>query len=407
MSIFAYKGIDKSGKDIKGNINADNLLQAKQKMRAQGVMLTQIHEQTTGHKDDSSGKVFGVSLGGNINIQDLSLMTRQFATLVKAKIQIVDALSALIDQVDNEKMRVILAEVRKKVNEGSSLAKALSEYPKAFNSIYVNMVEAGEASGTLDIVLLRLAEFTESQNKLKNRIQSALYYPVAMASFGFILINIIFIKVIPQIAKIFTSTKLTLPLQTRVCLAISDFLRNQWYVALGAIFLIFILFKRYINSPSGKRRWHTLQLKLPVIGPLVKMINVGRFCSTLATLLNSGVPILASMSIVRNLVPNILMKEALEESRVAISEGSSMTGPLLKNGNFPPMVTHMIRLGEKSGELEPMLQIVAENYQDQVDSKLSGLTSILEPIMMVVLGLVVAFVVFSVIVPLMEINRVR
>lgn len=407
MSMFSYKGIDKTGKDVKSTITADNLILAKQKLRAQGILLTQITEQTAQNKAGNQGSIFGVSVGQKIKIHDLALMTRQFATLVKAKIQIVDALNALIDQVDNHQMQVILSEVRKKVNEGSSLAKALSDYPKAFNNIYVNMVEAGEASGTLDIVLLRLAEFTEAQNKLKNRIQSALYYPVAMGSFGFILINIIFIKVIPQIAKIFTSTKLTLPLQTRICLAISDFLRNQWYVALGVGFMAFIFINRYLNSPAGKLRWHTLQLKLPVLGQLIKMINVSRFCSTLATLLNSGVPILSSMTIVKNLVPNLLMQQALDESKISISEGSSMTGPLIKSGHFPPLVTHMIKLGEKSGELEPMLQIVAENYQDQVDSKLSGLTSILEPIMMVVMGLVVAFVVFSVIVPLMEINRVR
>lgn len=404
MGIYVYKGITKQGKDVKASITCDNESIAKQRIRAQGIMLLELKEQ----KSEEAGKSFGISLGGGrVNINDLALMTRQLATLIKARIQIVEALGALVDQIDNQKMKVVLTEVRQKVNEGTSFAKALADYPKIFNNVYVNMVDAGEASGTLDVVLLRLAEFTETQLKLKNKIQSALYYPAAMAGFGFILINIIFIKVIPQISKIFLSAKLTLPLQTKICIWISDFLQNQWYVVILGAVGSYLLTKKYLSTQKGESKWHAIQLKLPVLGTMVKMINVSRFCSTLGTLLNSGVPMLTSMLIVKNLIPNVHLKKALDDSRTSVMEGSSMTGPLMRSGHFPPLVTHMIRLGEKSGELEPMLAIVAENYEDQVNTKLNGLTAMLEPIMMVVLGLIVAFIVFSVIVPLMELNNVR
>lgn len=404
MAIYSYKGLDKTGKEIRSSINCESEVVAKQRVRSMGIMLIELKEQSAKNPSNKGITLFSSK---KVKVTDLALMTRQLSTLVKAKIQIVEALQALVNQVDHEHLKVVLSEIRTKVNEGSSLAKALSEHPKVFDNVYVNMVEAGEASGTLDIVLNRLADFTESQVKLRNKIKGAMTYPIVMASFGFLMINIIFIKVIPQIAKMFESTKKELPIQTKVTIAISNFLQNYWYIALIAIFLSIYLIKKFLNSTAGKRLWHGWQLKLPVIGLLIRMINVSRFCSTLGTLLNSGVPILASMNIVKNLIPNIWMKEAVEESKIAISEGSSMTGPLVKSGLFPTMVTHMIKLGEQSGELEPMLNIIAENYQDQVDTKITGLTAILEPVMMIFMGGIVGLIVFSVIVPMMELNKVN
>ncbi len=401
MPIYTYKGMDRTGKEINSTINTESLPQAKQKLRAMGIMLIEIKEQSSKSGSSSS---FLASLNNRVSVNDLSLMTRQLSTLIKARIQIVEALSALVDQVDSPQLKVVLSEVKQKVNEGVSLAKALSDHPKIFNNVYVNMVEAGEASGTLDIVLVRLAEFTEAQVKLKNKLQGAMTYPVIMAAFGFIMMNVIFIFVIPKIAKIFVSMKKELPLQTKLCIELSDWMQNYWFVMPVLFFLLWYSFKKYIQTEEGLKKWHGLILKLPIIGQLSKMINVSRFCSTLSTLLNSGVPILASMNIVKNLIPNVLMKDAIEKSRLAVSEGASLVGPLIQCGHFPSLVTHMIKLGERSGELEPMLNIVADNYQDQVESKIAGLTSILEPIMMVGLGLAVGFIVFSVVVPMMEIN---
>jgi general secretion pathway protein F len=404
MPIFAYKGLDKAGREIKSTLNAESLVTAKQKIRSTGVMLIDIKEQKAAGASGSS--VVG-SIKGRVTVDDLALMTRQFATLIRAKIPVAEALTALVDQVENENLRLVLADVKQKVTEGAALADALGGHPKIFSNVYINMVSAGEASGNLEIVLIRLADFTESQLKLKNRIKGAMTYPLVMVIFGTVMMSIIFIFVIPKITKIFVSMKKELPLQTKICIWISDFLTNYWWLVLAAIIGGYFMFQRFIKTPKGESLWHRLLLGLPVIGILVKMINVSRFCSTLATLMNSGVPILTALQIVKNLIPNVHMKEAIEKARVSVSEGASIVTPLAQSGFFPVMVTHMIRLGEKSGELEPMLKIVSENYEDQVNTRINGLTSILEPIMMVFMGLAVAFIVFSVVVPMMEMNSIR
>lgn len=404
MAIYNYKGLNRAGKEVRSSITSENLAAAKQKIRAQGIMLVEINQKRSG--SSPSRKNSGSLFNKKVSIQDLSLMTRQFATLIKARIQIVEALNALSEQVENETLRVVLGEMKNKVNEGSSLAKALTDYPKIFNNVYINMVEAGEASGTLDVVFLRLAEFTEAQLALKNKLKGALTYPIIMAFVGVILISVIFIKVVPQIAEILTDMEKELPPQTKFCIALSDFLVEYWWMVIIGAFASYYLFKKYIHSTSGERRWHALQLKFPIFGKLIKMVNISRFTSTLATLLDAGVPILASLNIVKNLVPNVHMREAIERSRENVSEGKPMTIALSQSGYYPAMVTHMMSLGEASGELEPMLKIVSENYEDQVETQISSLTSVLEPIMLVAMGLVVGFVVFSVVIPLMEINNI-
>lgn len=404
MPIYAYKGMDRSGKEIKNTINVESVVAAKQRIKSMGIMLIDIKEQKA---EGTSGGGSLLKLGGSVPVDDLAMMTRQLATLIKAKIQIVEALGALTDQVENPNLRLVLADLKQKVNEGASLAKALQDHPKVFNSIYVNMVEAGEASGTLEIVLLRLADFTEAQVKLKNKIKGAMTYPVIMAVFGFVMMNVIFIFVIPKIAKIFISMKKELPLITQICIWISNFLVNYWWVVIVGIVFTIYSFNKYISTPRGQFQWHGIQLKLPILGILVKMINVSRFCSTLGTLMNSGVPILTALNIVKNLIPNVHMKDAVEKARQSVAEGASLAQPLTLSGHFPPLVTHMIKLGERSGELEPMLKIISENYEDQVQSKISGLTSVLEPIMMICLGVSIGFIVFAVVIPMMNMNSLR
>jgi general secretion pathway protein F len=404
MPIYLYKGMDRTGKEVKNTINVESIAAAKQRVKSLGIMLIDIREQKA-QNTGAGGSV--LRIGGSVPVDDLAIMTRQLATLIKAKIQIVEALAALTDQVENANLRLILSDLRQKVNEGASLAKALQDHPKVFNSVFVNMVEAGEASGTLEIVLLRLADFTEQQVKLKNKIKGAMTYPVIMAIFGFTMMNVIFIFVIPKIAKIFISMKKELPFITQVCIWISNFLVGYWWaVIIGMIAVVYGTLK-YINTPKGESQWHALQLKLPILGILVKMINVSRFCSTLGTLMNSGVPILTALNIVKNLIPNVHMKDAVEKARQSVSEGASLAQPLIQSGFFPPLVTHMIKLGERSGELEPMLKIISENYEDQVQSRISGLTSVLEPIMMICLGTAIGFIVFAVVIPMMNMNSIN
>lgn len=401
MPIYAYKGMDRAGKEVKATINTESIVAAKQRLKSMGIMLIDIKEEKA---KGTSGGGSSFRIGGSVKVDDLALMTRQLATLIKAKIQIVEALAALVDQVEDKNLRLVLADARQKVNEGASLAKALGDHPKVFNTIYVNMVEAGEASGTLELVLLRLADFTEAQVKLKNRIKSAMTYPMIMGVFGFGMMNVIFIFVIPKMAKIFTSTKKELPLITKICIGISEFMQGYWWAVIVAMVFSFSAFRKYINTPKGRAHYDSVLLKMPIVGILVKMINVSRFCSTLGTLMQSGVPILTAMNIVKNLISNVHMAEAVEKARQAVSEGASITQPLINSGYFPPMVTHMIKLGERSGELEPMLKIISENYEDQVQSRINGLTSVLEPIMMMVLGGAVGFIVFAVVIPMMDLT---
>lgn len=400
MAIYEYKGLDRTGKEVKATVNSEGISQAKAKVKSMGVMLIDIKEKKSGANKAKGG----FSFGDGISVEDLALFTRQLATLAKAKIQIVEALGALMDQTDHPRLKLILSEIRGKVNEGVSLAKAFSDYPKVFDNVYVNMVEAGEQSGNLEIVLLRLADFTEAQTKLKNQIKGAITYPVIMVIIGTLMFAVIFTVVIPKITKIFQSQDKALPLPTQICIWISDFLLGYWWAAIAGVVASWYLFNRYIHSPNGKPWWHRTLLRMPIIGELVTMINVSRFCSTLATLLNSGVPILTAMEIVKNIIANIHMAKAVDEAKVLVKEGGSMAAPLKASGYYPTMVTHMITLGEKSGELEPMLKIVSENYEDQVNNKLAGLTSVLEPIMMVGMGLAVGFIVFSVVIPMMELN---
>lgn len=402
MALYSYKGLKNNGVEVKASINADSESQAKQRIRSMGIMLISLKEE----KSESETKKSGISFSGGVSVQDLSVVTRQLATLIKAKITIVESLSALEDQTENKTLRIILSEVKQKVNEGSSLAQAIKDYPKVFNNVFVNMVDAGEQSGTLEVVLLRLAEFTEGQVSLKNKIRGAMIYPVIMMAVGALLMGIIFVFVIPKITKVFVSMKKELPIQTKICIWISNFIKDYWWAIIIGGFLTWSFFLKYINTESGRDKWHKAILKMPIVGDLATMINVSRFCSTLSTLLGSGVPILTSLRIVSNLIGNVHIQKAVVDCRESVSEGGSLATPLERSGLFPPLVTHMIRLGEKSGEIQEMLQIVGQNYEDQVNTKLGGLTSVLEPIMMVGMGGAVGFIVFSVIVPMMEINKV-
>ena len=403
MAIFVYKGIDASGRAVKANITAESIGQAKSKLSTQKIMLTSIAEQKSGAATGSSS----LSFGGGVSIESLAIMTRQLATLIKAKFQIVDALGALVEQTENARMKIVLSEVRQKVNEGSSLASALTGYPKIFDNVYINMVEAGEQSGTLEIVLLRLADFTDARMKLKSKIGAALIYPSIITLVGTAMFGIIFAFVIPRLAKVFVSMKKELPWTTKLCLTLSDFFVDYWYLAMPMPFIFYIAFRRYINTPRGRARWDRLVLRIPIAGRLVTMINVSRFSSTLATLLSSGVPILTSMRIVKNLVANVPMQEAVEQCGEQVREGGSMARPLADSGLFPPLLTHMVALGERSGELGPMLEIVSESYEEQVENRLSGLTAILNPVIMIFMFIILAFVLFSVVTPMMELNKIK
>jgi general secretion pathway protein F len=404
MAIYEYKALDPNGKNVRGVVEADSEKTARSKLKKSGYFITQLSEKNAAQKNKSLQTSF--SIFNRIKITEIALVTRQLASLVKANIPLVDALTALIDQTENEKFKVILSTVRQDVNEGSSLAKALAKHPKVFSSVYVNMIEAGETSGTLPLVLLRLADFQESQVRLKNTITSAMMYPALMMIVAFLLLIGIFVFVIPKMVGIFASMNKPMPLQTQILLAISNFIVSYWWLLLILSIFSIMLFLKYIKTKNGKRRYDAFLITAPIIGPLMRMVAVSRFASTMATLLNGGVPIITAMNIVKNVVSNTLFVEAIDNAKENITEGQSIALPLKKSGQFPPLVIHMIAIGEKTGELPQMLENVSKTYEEQLATKIEGLTSLIEPLMIVFMGAIVGGIVAAIFVPLLQLNDI-
>jgi general secretion pathway protein F len=306
--------------------------------------------------------------------------------------------------VEKERLKRVISEVRQRVNEGASLADALAVHPKVFTTLYVNMIRAGESSGALDVVLVRLADFTESQARLRSKIIGTMTYPIFMIVIGSGIMGILFAVVIPKITKIFEDTQVTLPWTTKLLIGFSTVVSKYWWVMLLLVVVGVWGFWRWKATTAGRARWDRFKLTIPIFGRLIRTIAVGRFTRTLATLLQSDVPLLAAMDIVKNIVGNVRLAEVIEQARQAIQEGESIAAPLKRSGEFPPLVHHMVAVGERSGSLEEMLGNVADAYEDQVETTIAALTSLMEPLMIVVMGAIVAFVVFSVLMPILQIN---
>jgi general secretion pathway protein F len=332
------------------------------------------------------------------------MMTRQLATLTRAKIPLFEALSALIDQVEKEGLRRALTNVRDQVREGISFADALKEHPKIFSDMYVNMVRAGEASGTLEAVLGRLTTFIEGQAKLRGKVASALAYPILMFIITVVLVGVLMVAVVPKVTSIFESMNQALPWYTRLLIAVSGFTASYWWLILLAVGGGIWAFRRWKNTEDGRMKWDTFVLRVPVVGGLVMRVAVSRFSRTLATLLSAGVALLPAMGIVRSVLGNAVLEKVVVEATGSIREGQSIAEPLKASGRFPPVVTHMIAIGEKSGELEEMLENVADAYDSEVDNRVQMLTSLLEPLIIVVMGGAVAFIAMSILFPLIQMS---
>jgi general secretion pathway protein F len=404
VPVFEYKALDARGRTVTGLREADSPKTLRGTLRREGVFLTDVIGQK--QADAAAARDVNVTrwMIGRISAEDLAIATRQLAVLVKAGVPLVEALTALVEQVDKEKMKRVLGDVKQRVNEGAALADALAAHPKVFGDLYVNMIRAGEHSGALEIVLVRLADFTESQARLRSKILGTMAYPAAMMIIGTIVLGILFTVVIPRVTKLFADTKATLPWMTRFLIAFTGFITDYWWLLLILVVGSIWGFLRWKRTPAGKARWHRFVLTVPVFGRLVRIIAIGRFTRTLSTLLKSGVPLLVAMDIVKNVVGNVRLAEVIEQARDAIREGESIAAPLKRSGEFPPLVFHMVAIGERSGALEEMLSNVASAYEDQVDTTVAALTSLLEPLMIVCMGGVVAFIVFSVLMPILQIN---
>ena len=340
-----------------------------------------------------------------ISTADIAVMTRQLATLVRAGVPLVDSISALTEQVEKEQLVRVLSAVRETLNEGTSFAKSLGMHPKAFQPLYVNMVAAGEASGNLEAVLERLADFMEGQARLKGKVASALAYPVLMMLIGGLLVGFLMVAVVPKVTSIFENLGQTLPWNTRLLIFSSDMLADYWWLLITLAVITTVVFQRWRSRPEGRLRWDTMQLGWPVFGRLNLLVAVSRFTRTLSTLLSSGVPLLKAMEIGRNVLGNAKLAGVVTEAIGSIREGESIAEPLKRSGAFPPMVIHMIAVGERTGQLEAMLENVSRAYESDVETRVTALTSLLEPVMILALGAVVGFIAMSILMPLMQMNQ--
>ena len=411
MPVFEYKGLNEAGKTVNGLLEADSVRMLRMQLRKDGIFLTEVLGKAEGSR--AARGAAGANrqqvdvlkaARGRINTDDIAITTRQLATLLGAGVTLVESLTALVDQAEKERLKRILSDVKQRVNEGSSLADALSNHQKVFGSLYVNMVRSGEASGALDAVLLRLADFTESQARLRQKVVGTLVYPAIMLMVGAGILVLLMVVVVPKVTKIFETMKATLPLSTRILIATSNFLQNWWFIIFPAFILAMAGAVSYARSPAGKPKWDRVALRAPIFGSMLRLLTIARFARTLSTLLKSGVPLLAAMDIVHAIVTNSVMAEVVEKARDAIREGESMAAPLKRSGQFPPLVYHMVAIGERSGQLEEMLLSVADNYENQVNVRIGALTSLLEPILIVFMGAVIAFVALSILLPILQLN---
>lgn len=408
MPVFEYIGLDAAGKPAKGVIDAETPKSARTRLRKQNVFPTDVWLQ---QKGATRGTGINVSIDFSkyfqrVTSEDLATMTTQMSTLVGASIPVVEALTALVEQTENPKLKAALVDIRGKVNEGISMAKAMRAHPTIFSDLYVNMVDAGEQSGAMEQVLQRLEAYTRSQEELRSKVFSALTYPVLMMSVSTLMVLGLFAFVVPRLRRIFDSFGKEVPFTTRMVFGFSDFILSPWTWGVGIVVIPLLLWGvwRYIHTTKGREKWHRLQLRVPVFGRLNRLVGVSRFCRTLATLLSSGVPVLTALNITKSVVGNDIIAAAVESAARNISEGQSIATPLKQSGEFPPIVTHMITIGEKTGELETMLNKVADAYDSQVESAVNALTSLLTPVLVLVMGGVVFVVALGVIMPMMSLT---
>jgi general secretion pathway protein F len=403
MAVYVYKGLNSAGAAINGIVDADNAKSARSKLRKDGVFPTEVKEQKAGSTRGTglNVEVDFKAMFERVTEKDVAAMTGQMSTLVGAGIPIVEALTALIDQVEKPKLEKMLRDIREKVNQGATLADAMRDHPSAFPPLYVNMVGAGEQSGSLETVLRRLTVYTEKQVALRGQIVTALTYPALMGAVSGLIIIGLFVGIIPKIRRVFDSMDAALPAITLAVMWISDFFLYRWYILLFLIVAAVFGFRKWVRTEAGRHRWHRILLTFPIIGNVNRKVAVSRFCRTMSTLLDSGVPILTAVSIVKTIVGNDIIAEAIGEAGRNISEGQSIAAPLKASGQFPPLVTHMINIGEKTGEIEPMLAKVADSYDQEVERTLTGLTSIIEPILIVVMGGIVAIVALAILLPML------
>jgi general secretion pathway protein F len=406
VAVFEYRGIQvASGKPVKGYRDAENPRTLRAQLRKEGVLLTAASEENEQKSEKAKRNIDLLAFLKRPGTRDVAVMTRQLATLVRAGVPLVESIAALTEQIENEQLVRVMTTVRESLNEGTSFAKSLEQHPKVFPPLYINMIAAGEASGTLEAVLERLADFMEGQAKLKGKVAAALAYPLLMAAVGTLLVGVLMVGVVPKVTSVFDNLGQTLPWYTRLLIFVSDAVGNYWWLMIGTVSLAIYLFARWKRTPKGLMSWDSFRLTMPIFGRLTLLVAVARFSRTLSTLLASGVQLLQAMEIGKHVLENARLQAVIGEAIGSIRGGESIAEPLKRSKAFPPMVTHMIAIGEKSGQLEQMLENVSRAYETDVETRVQALTSLLEPLMIVILGGVVGFIALAILMPLIQMNN--
>jgi general secretion pathway protein F len=406
MPVYEYTALDVDGRRKKGAVDAGSISEARQKLHETNVFPVEITEPSESRQENSAATGGESGLFHRVGLQEISVMTRQLATLIGAGLPLVPSLTALVSQIRNSLLHAAVIRIREEVNEGNSFAGSLSHFPKIFPPFYINMVRAGEASGTMSLVLERLANFLESQQAIRTKIRSALAYPIFMFVIGSGVLFFLVTFVVPNITHIFKEMHQTLPPITIFLIIVSGFLKSFWWI-IAVVLGAGIAGMRYAikKTEIGRLFWDKMKLNIPLFGNLNRKIAVARFSRTLGTLLQSSVPLLSALEIVRNIVDNRLVADEIKRVAKDVEEGQSLSAPLSKNEFFPPIAVEMITVGEQSGDVEKMLFKVADAYEKEVEANIFMITSLLEPVMILAMGAVVGFIVVSILLPIFEMNQ--
>ena len=395
MPTFVYDVVDPAGRAVKGRIDADS----------EGLVLSKLHDQNFHIVSVKQQKATTVSMNrpvGGPKLQNLVVFSRQFATMIDAGISVLKCMDILESQTKDPALKVAITGIKKDVKGGQSLAEAMGKYPACFSKLYVNMIKAAELGGILDTILDRLAGFLEKEMEIKQKIKSAMMYPIIVLSFSVLMVLALFFFVLPKFKEIFVSMNIEMPAMTQALFDGSDLLVTYWWVLIIAVGGTVFGVKKYGATTRGRLHIDSLKLKMPVVGELVLKMAVSRFSRTFGTLVASGVPMMRAMEIIGDTTGNAVISRAIGEARNSIRDGSRLSTPLAASGLFPQMVTHMIDIGEETGRLSEMLVKVSEFYDQEVDAAVKGLTSMIEPMLIVIMGVIVGFIAISIMAPMFK-----
>lgn len=402
MPAFVYKAVDRLGRDLDGTLEADNEVAAISRLRDMGYFPLDVKEERAARAGvDVSGLLRGFRRK-KIKTKDLTIFTRQLSTLIDSGLPLLRSLNILGEQTENPGLKVQVKSIAQSVQGGSTFSEALAKYPRTFSKLFVNMVRAGETGGVLEVVLARLADFAEKEEAIRGKVKSAMAYPVIVILVGIGVVGFLTIAIIPTFVDMFLEIGVPLPLPTQIMIIISNFMRQRWYVVIGAIVALIFMYRQYARTDRGRLAIDKLKLRLPVVGNLVRKAAISRFARTLGTLLSSGVAILQALLIVRDTTGNEVVARAMVDVHNSIREGETIASPLGRSGIFPPMVTHMIAVGEETGALDTMLLKVSDGYDREVDEAVSALTSVLEPFLIICMAAAVGFIVIAMYLPIFE-----